>query len=437
LFLYLAVANIFITYLSWPTTVKLTTVLETPTNFPAVTICNLNNINWAIIDSYLRPDGVLRGNLTKTNTSDAIKEVKVSQEEIRSRVIANTNLTDYDKLQYGYTIETLLLSCYYNGESCGASDFDWFYTFEYGNCFIFNGNRLNTSREIKKTSKTGMNNGLRIEVFVGKPGVQDEFTISNGAYVAVHNNSRLPIIASEGITVATGKATNIGVRRTFYYKLASPYSDCRKNSSVPESSDSQYFNQTLTVNEYSQKICYEICFDTEKVQPNCSCTDPKVVYKPSGISVCSTSTELNCVENQREAMIVQSYGDLCDKYCPRECDSIDYTTSISLADYPTDSYSAIIQTQSSLATKFNPSSTVPNKARSVLGVARASPGPGPSPSPSPGPSQNAQCTSCDLVTSVALVNVYIDEITYTKIEEEATITTDTLLGLIGNSFINL
>lgn len=69
----------------------------------------------------------------------------------------------------GYTLDDMLISCYFNGISCDSSDFYQIYTFEYGNCYIFNHNYGNGT-SLSKVSKSGPRSGLQLELFAGYPG---------------------------------------------------------------------------------------------------------------------------------------------------------------------------------------------------------------------------------------------------------------------------
>ena len=98
------------------------------------------------------------------------------------------------------------------------------------------------------------------ELYAGKQGVQDLYTMRQGIYVAIHNQTNRPLVKDEGFVVKTGSSANVAIKRTFYTKLDSPYSSCRKDVNTILSSDSDFFKYASSVNKYSRKLCYEICF---------------------------------------------------------------------------------------------------------------------------------------------------------------------------------
>lgn len=96
----------------------------------------------------------------KANVANSFASLKDSNEK---------NLT-FKSL--GFSIETMLISCFFNGEKCSAENFTWFISFEYGNCYAFNYHVDNNNNSTKplKTSQAGIGSGLTLELFVGSQG---------------------------------------------------------------------------------------------------------------------------------------------------------------------------------------------------------------------------------------------------------------------------
>ena len=57
---------------------------------------------------------------------------------------------------------------------------------------------------------------------------------------------------------------------------------------------------------------------------------------------CLNDSELNCTNVQYVNFIKQDETGLCAEYCPLECDSFTYETSISSAGFPTDVYGDVL-----------------------------------------------------------------------------------------------
>lgn len=91
---------------------------------------------------------------------------------LKAGVFSDKNLTDESAAKLGFSMETMLVSCFFNGAQCYASNFTWSRSFEYGNCYTFNAafNSNGTKQDSLKTSKSGPGNGFVLELFTGVPG---------------------------------------------------------------------------------------------------------------------------------------------------------------------------------------------------------------------------------------------------------------------------
>lgn len=371
--------------------------------FPAVTICNLNPFDTSnsqtssFISTILKKNG-MTSTISPQTGEYAIYMVRETMDVIKSSALANVKGNSSFVRSLGYDLNTLLLSCFFNGFTCNSSDFFWYYSYEYGNCYIFNHN-YGDGTALKVVSESGPNSGLQLELFTGYPGKGNSYMEQSGFYLSVNNNSQLPLTKYEGIFIPTGYASKIAMDKTYYYKLDSPYSDCRMDTSTYTDSDSVYYKKTLNVTKYSQKLCFEICMQNEYIIPVCECADPSIPITDSSQTVCSSLNEIKCANNVTSQFNSVDLSITCAEYCPLECDSQDFEYSISLSNYPTTPYYKIISQQSNFNTKFTSGSS--------------------------GPSQTIFKESC------ALVNVFLSDMYYTEIVESADLTLEGVFGTIG------
>lgn len=222
----------------------------------------------------------------------------------------------------------------------------------------------------------------------------------SGFYVSVNNNTQLPLHKYEGVFIPTGYASKIAIQKTYYYQLDWPYNDCRKDTSTYTSDDSVYYITTVNATKYSQKLCFDICLQYQFIIPGCNCSDPSIpVIDTTSYSVCSSWTQITCLNTIKDEFNSIDLSLTCDQYCPLECDSQLFDYLISSANYPTQTYFAIVSQQTNVKKKFG-SNTL---------------------------SQTTFGQSC------ALVNVYLSEMAYTEIDESASITIEGVFGTIGNS----
>jgi hypothetical protein len=218
--------------------------------------------------------------------------------------------------------------------------------------------------------------------------------------LAVHNNTQSPMSQFEGLVLSPGFAADVGVTRTYYYKQSSPYSDCVTDGSRFNSTY-YYLATNGTSNGYSRKLCYEICLQYEFISSNCSCIDTSVLTTASGSvkTYCNTQKELKCVDDMRNYFNQHSLGDTCAAYYPTECDRFSYSTSVSMADYPTNYYYNVIKSQENLVNlykKWNETMSFEAFKKSTL-----------------------------------LVNVFYKDLVYEAIIENPALTFDQVIGVLG------
>ena len=75
---------------------------------------------------------------------------------LKAYVTADTSINASFKESLGMTMDDMLISCYFNGVACNSSDFIYFRTHDFGNCYTFNG----LVTDVKQVSRTGTGTGL-------------------------------------------------------------------------------------------------------------------------------------------------------------------------------------------------------------------------------------------------------------------------------------
>lgn len=173
--LYIAIVN----FLKYEVNINLKTVIESPLEYPAVTICNLNPFDVAAetttgdyIKTALRASQ-MSPSIVPLQNETAYYVVNLAAKILKATVVADQALSKESAKKLGFSIESMLVSCHYNGIECSSLNFTWYRTFEYGNCYIFNAAIDNSGNKIDsiKTSKAGPNSGLTLELFLGVPGM--------------------------------------------------------------------------------------------------------------------------------------------------------------------------------------------------------------------------------------------------------------------------
>ncbi|RNA37541.1 FMRFamide-activated amiloride-sensitive sodium channel isoform X1 [Brachionus plicatilis] len=446
------VVTIILAYFKYEVVVSYKIVSDSPSPFPGVTICNLNPFDVgtdeytgtylenALINNSINPSIHLSLNDTAILKVDEIRSI------LKAHATADKNLTSDDLKKKGFTIDTMLISCFYNNEECSLEKFHWFRDNDFGNCYTFNdlfdGN--NQRIDSLKTSKSGPENGLKMEIFVGVAGIQDVFSIKKGIKVVIHERGVRPILKYDGIEISPGVAANIAVSRTNFSKQPLPFSSCRRDPDNLLSTDSDYHKYTLSISRYYQKLCYEICLQYEQIVPNCQCADPSIPIVDSNLTICSNARSLKCAKEQKDSFdSSKNIDEVCGRFCPDSCDQMIYSTSVTQTNYPTDYYATVLSGQSNLISRFYPpvsfipsdssltqqTTTEASKIVIQFDTTTANSSPSSSTESTLEPPQIS-----DLVSSVAMISIFYDELRYTFIQESPALNFETLLGLMGGQF---
>ncbi|RNA37800.1 amiloride-sensitive sodium channel subunit gamma-like [Brachionus plicatilis] len=340
------------TYYSFPYSTSVEIYESYLDDFPAVSICNLNPFDTTDPRTQVYFGQILNIKINPSSQSPAIYEVrrafKLLMTNFMDDLRARNFRTDFKIVN---NFDDLVLSCYFNGQKCDSRDFQRFFAFGYGQCFTFN-KKINDTTGIKKTSKTGPESGLTLEIFTGSPEEQHLFFEKKGLYLAVHNNSADPVGNFEGIKLPVGTSAEIGIKRTFYRKLSEPFSKCVINASEFTENDPESYKQAVSSGSYTRKKCFEFCLQIKLIIPKCNCSDPQISTSNIKVGFCKTIKQTLCVEEVRKQFDSEDLSLTCDKECPVSCDTMEYSYHQSFSDYPTQYYYEIIKKQDNLKNKF-------------------------------------------------------------------------------------
>ena len=139
LFAYTTV-NLFLSYFDYSVTTITRNIYETPTNFPKVTVCNVNQFTTKFSFNYLQQLYVMQnGSLSYVDTS--LSRYQRNQNANMERNILNglaINFTDAEKKLLAHDFGDVLLGCQFNFQKCSVDDFFWSFDLNYGNCYSFN-----------------------------------------------------------------------------------------------------------------------------------------------------------------------------------------------------------------------------------------------------------------------------------------------------------
>lgn len=339
--IYMIIINI-LDYLEYDVTTKIVVVKEYPTQFPTITFYNLKNY------------------------------------------------------KLNYSLDDILINCNFNDDFCKSTDFEELQD-ELGNVFYqFNNGRNSTHQkiEIKNSRRSGKANALRVQLFVGINDEKDDsyihkslsnYSPSDGFHVIVNNHSYDPQYSSgisyDGIDISIGFETSIIVHRVFTHNLGMPYNNCYKDLTKLDAFNSHLYRFILNSSSYAytQNDCFGYCladYMIKKCNLNSNLAKADAIYYWNYNSSCVLPTWYEFFE--------KDFNERCDRYCPQECDSIDYHLSTSFSRFPNIVYVRELMNNTKILSKFP---------------------------------AGYKITQNDLLNSMIAFNVYYNELSYTKITQ--------------------
>ncbi|XP_055938163.1 degenerin-like protein asic-1 [Argiope bruennichi] len=294
--------------------------------FPAVTVCNLNRMkqsyvscvnakkSWfeCMIDQYFpvfpRSSIILTerrfmASISKTPTRFEEAYKKKSRKFLDSYV----NLDEIDRKCYGYSLHELVKNCTFNSAICVASDFSYFQSKQYGNCFTF-------SKETE-VNKIGPDFGLELDLDVQLQTYMD-ITQNAGLRIVIHDPDEDPNPLEDGINISPGYETEISLTKISSQRLPAPYRDRCKVYKATNDSYNPDGSQFNCINQCMQRTNFE----------KCGCVNPFLSTNlETSRCYLNNSSQMSCLDDVLEYL--GKKGLPCE--CPLPCMSSSYNLRIS------------------------------------------------------------------------------------------------------------
>lgn len=399
---YLIVLNI-ISFYQYETTTTLDIYHEVPTLFPTIDICNLNPYDGQEARMYM-----IRVLETKNITFNLDQGPKmytdVIIDQIKAKIEEDGNNNVISLWDFGFYMEQMLISCKFQGISCSDKNFTWYHNYHYGSCYRFNSGYDNNSKPVglKSSTKAGQRDGLQLELYVGDPITQQQFTYKSGVRVIIHNQTVIPFPEEDGLDAATGQETNIAITKTFVNRLPYPYSSCVQtltNSNIHSNRVINLMKNKYDLKQYDQKTCIKICQQLYIIQV-CKCSDLSIPYfDENQTKGCTNVDQVKCMQTANLQFFNSDSVSDCYENCPIECNSVKYDTQVSISNYPTQWYSNLFNNWTNSTTLFNQTPTFAFLQQTTL-----------------------------------MLNVFYGELNYNVVEQIPAVTLDSLMAYIGGTF---
>lgn len=391
---------------------KIRKIKDFPSKFPRIVICNTNIFTtsysydfinlvlekYAIYDLYNSSILDARYGTDLNGLNGKIEFVKY----LAQSYAVSSKLTDDQRKSLGYSLENFIISCKFAGSQCSLGDFEWYYHFYNGNCFVFNSGRNMTGQfiDVRYSNKAGLYDALQLEIFAGVPENLETYGTNAGLiiYIKDQQNSYIPL---DGLSIQSGAEVNVVLNKVITEQLKKPYSDCDLETLDSDSSNSVLYQEFIKKNfAYRQHDCMDFCYQYFTMK-NCNCYDGSVPkLSLFNVSQCLTLEETDCLYTEY-VNYLNFNREKCDKWCPLECKKEKYDTSITTFTYPIKGYADILLRNPTIKTMLNIS--------------------------------NFSLNHEDLKKNILKLNIYFESLSYASITEQPSTNIVSLLSNIGGT----
>ena len=388
-------------YLHYPVTTTVRVYSEQKSIFPTVSICQLNPLSTDYVVSLLQEAKIDPWLLMRRSQIEATFYIQTYLQKNK-----NISFSDEQKQKLS-DFDQRLISCSFDSQPCNASDFQWIWDPYYGSCHRFNSD---ASKHVWLTQKAPK---LTVQLYSGMPNYISQHILlpgSKGFVIFIQNHTDYPFnVFAPQLQASSGFGLNIHLTRTFHSQFNEwpyKYSECRvgnDNELLGGKSavrDPYLYELVVQTNyRYTREACTTACLQNY-VMDMCNCSYGSLNFAPPQYPVCLSETEYTCANTAICKFILPSFpfNDKCLASCPLECNRQTFEKSYFYYNYPT--YWDFFRNR-----YLNP----------ALLAAYS----------------NQTDFTLDLFNNLVEFSVNYDSLSYTKIEEKATMTFEDLFGALG------
>ena len=312
--------------------------------FPAITICNTNNVLRSKLRDLRRTsyfphndenDKEKNGNMTKqkwsetsTKTVDEHEKNKIDQRHETLEGLSEIAVHENEGvLQYGHQFSHMFRECHWKlYYDCLATD-HWkpIWHWRFGNCFVFN-----MEGDGEQAESTGPHAGLSLKLHINQTEYLDEFlTDTAGIVVQISDPGTWIDPYQDGYSLAPDRAHYIGLTTTEIHRF-DPF---KNNSCIRQQTmevGKRFFSREI-VKKYSHFICKDLCL-AQTQNKLCGCTGywlPSLIHNRT----CTAARDSECVHSVMKMYMADEID--CLKDCNLPCEERKYIVRSSSRNYPT------------------------------------------------------------------------------------------------------
>jgi hypothetical protein len=333
----ISIVNMIIDYYDYEVVVSIEEVQDFELEFPAITICNYNPIDYTQKGAIKTVEEYLFNVTNKTSNSFGYNNKGYGKDSCNQNYKQYFESDSENFLKFGFPLDKMLIECRYDAKPCTRDDFFPVNSILFGKCYSFNTGKSSngSSTPVRKLARTGLDNGLKLELYVGASEYLPCWMHENGALVVVHNRSEPPLFIEEGVKLQTGVEANVGIKKGQLKMLPRPYSDCVQDVYSADSYDSNSYRETVRRDKiYTQKWCILSC--------------ASILNAESNAKECS-SHDLKCI---KDVSNISSYFPECSSECPAQCECNHFKMHSNFAKYPSKAYAEYLLSDRDVLARF-------------------------------------------------------------------------------------
>ena len=150
-------------YFDYSTTTSVSIVVERTQTFPAVTFCNYAPVRYdRVIEPFLNYTNSTNLPITNDSSTFTPQQAEALGSVFRTKMLNANESMD----QYYFSLDTMLISCSYNGQTCTANDFNSFLSSMHGRCYTFNAKTKNgVGSDVRHTNDNGGTGSLQLRLY--------------------------------------------------------------------------------------------------------------------------------------------------------------------------------------------------------------------------------------------------------------------------------
>ena len=370
-------------YFSYPKKVTVE-VVPTPVPFPAISMCNMRNLDFFILNVVNRMFIADHHPLSHINSSHPFireymttvakygelwysyqAEYPLVFQEVFSRTTFSANIPQDIVSMAAVQLDELVVNCHFGWQGCNRTrDFSKFFDPYYFNCFTYKADGEISKSKPSFSLSEGIENGWSAIVFSGSgvldkndevrvlPGLhesQSSVSASEGVRVVIHPPDTEPYPFTEGYDVPPGFSASFGVRPRKMIRIGPPHGNC---SHVNPFARSQ--------KQYRGMSCQKMCLQDHVIK-SCNCSDGSLPrMEGTTVKACRNNDDFDescmfnatkkCLDHlfllyeriqcaRRTRDIVTRNNTLMQEcHCYPPCDEVYYDVSYSLSKWPAAGY---------------------------------------------------------------------------------------------------